>query len=40
MVTSRIFEWADANDAANYGKHGIRFAEAAWVLEDRLPYRC
>ncbi|MDP1606754.1 MAG: BrnT family toxin [Rhodocyclaceae bacterium] len=31
---SRIIEWDDAKDAANYRKHGIRFEAAAWVFED------
>ena len=33
---SRIIEWDNAKDEANYRKHGIRFVEAAWVFDDPL----
>ena len=31
---SAEFEWDPGKAASNYGKHGVRFAEAATVFED------
>ncbi len=32
------FEWDDIKEAANVGKHGIRFDEAATVFDDPNVY--
>jgi uncharacterized DUF497 family protein len=32
----RYFDWDDSKAAINYGKHGIRFEEAALVFDDPL----